>query len=530
MVVYEQKSESKIALLICGRIKYSWKFSLEKNLKYIINKLNPIIFVSTYSLENDISDLENFAEAYGIPFESSRFNIETFIIENKEHSLYKNKGIHPLLVDIYPKLLVDEHMNEDSYYRYASSFFHNYSAYNLMLSYSKENDITFDYVIKYRCDILPSDFLPVDSFNCDDTTIMIPKEFSANENWCEDHLAIGTMKSMSKYCNIFANLEEYYDKYMIDLFVPEIALHKHLMAEDIKHKETEKEFKYELIRHYDKTHIYYEKYNARYEILKQKYIEDKLNQVKPNIALLFTGRIKYSWSEGLENIMKFLINKYNPIIFVSTYTLDNDISDLKKFAEAYNIQFIPEFFNIETLEIENKEHPLYKNKGIYHFDTEDPNIIKHRDHIINTNAYYRYCSMFFHNFRAYSLMSDYSIKNNIHFDYVIKWRPDFVPTSDISEDSFVLNDKVISVPNNKSYSEEYWCQDHIAIGTVKSMFIYCNIFNMLEEIYVKYMIDLYLPEKTLGRYLELENITIKYSDNPLTFYQTRVYDKTSGQK
>ncbi len=221
-VFINYKNKKKIALLISGRIENSWEYSLDYTLKNIIDELEPTIFVSTYSTNNDnYENLKKFAEIYNIPFTKERFNIETFKIDENN--------------DFYKKT----ELNENNNYCWGSMFFHLKNTFNMVKNYNE----TFDFLIKWRIDAVPLMKLPIDILFYSDKLVVPRNEccynginpvdyvkceeilpnfrITAEEQkksiygWCPDHIFVGNYQTFDAICNF--NFDEYYKTFKIKL-------------------------------------------------------------------------------------------------------------------------------------------------------------------------------------------------------------------------------------------------------------------------------------------------------------------------
>jgi glycosyltransferase involved in cell wall biosynthesis/tetratricopeptide (TPR) repeat protein len=340
MTTSSQTPNLKIALLITGRVKNSWKYSLDQTLKNVINELNPTIFVSTYSQNYDYADLRDFANAYDIPFEPERFNIQTFKIKNKDHKAWSDS----------PSPDDSSISDPAAIYRFGSMFFHNKRAFEMMTNYSTENGIAFDRVIKWRCDILPFTKLPSDFLRpLSDNEILIPRDENqynfksgpAKDNWSKiypknrisareqrsllqitpDQMAIGTVKSMSIYCNISNNLEKYYDQYSIKIgpgHCPEKTINDHLEIEDVKWSFTENTWLYMMKQVYDSTRPDYKEFSlkANYDRdLEEKFYRKQLIYEKDSANNVESGPgpEKPGSEPGLEPLSKLAVSFKDPV-------------------------------------------------------------------------------------------------------------------------------------------------------------------------------------------------------------------------
>jgi glycosyltransferase involved in cell wall biosynthesis len=270
MKIEEIIEESEVALLITGRIQNSWKYSADITIKNIINKFNPVIFVSTYrGNDGGSDDLKEFSVKYKIP--QNRINIETFVPSNNK--CWTNEPNNSNFND------------SAAIYRFGSMFFHNYKAFQLMTNYEERTGVVFKYIIKWRADIIPFTPLPRDIFS--DISIMVPRDENQYNNseiidWnktypknrisaekqqslltvCPDHCLAGPKHLMKQFCNIFNNLERYYEDYGIEIgpnHCPEYTIYNHLLIDNVPWKLTNDTWLYMVKRVYDNSRPDHEK-------------------------------------------------------------------------------------------------------------------------------------------------------------------------------------------------------------------------------------------------------------------------------
>ena len=234
-----------------------------------------------------------------------------------------------------------------------------------------------------------------------------------------------------------------------------------------------------------------------------------------NIALMFTGRVKNSWKNGLSANLKYIINILKPTIFVGTYIeAETDLEDLKEFAKAYNIPFTPEHFVIKTC-----PNPISENQ-------RDAVLFKH---------YYKTFSLFFHNRNAFELVQNYSKINNVAFTHVIKWRSDIIPKKLLPKDTFSTKyDGLLVIPQDIYQYKPLpfnWIPDQIGLGTMYIMQKYCNIYNDIISFYYKYHIDFDIQEVILYSHISIAGIKWTYTNaSDLFFYKLRYDDENHNFK
>jgi hypothetical protein len=385
-------------------------------------------------------------------------------------------------------------------YSYARILFHNMCGFELV----KNSGISFDRVIKLSSELRPEMPFYIENINFDEISIPYDPKYCYNQKniwknqlrycWIDKwilsyHYAIGSMHSMSIYCNIYNNLIEYYNKYGIDLENLESCIYKHLKIESINVK-SDSLFDYKI----------------------QKISNSYRHKHRGLVAMMITGRICGCWKHGLENTLDLIISDLKPTIFVSTYARnEQDIEELKEFSNAYGIPFTPEHFNIKTFVNDPKENIWFSKT-------------------IPTNVLYRLGSKFFHNYECFQLVKSYSEANNIQFNYVLNWRSDIVPFTKLPIDSFNCRHDELVVPLNMSYfylgkdiSNRVGAQDIITIGTIISMSVYCNIHVNLIDFYHRYSINLENGEYAIYKHLYFSGISWSYTKDYISYILDRLY-------
>ena len=212
------------------------------------------------------------------------------------------------------------------------------------------------------------------------------------------------------------------------------------------------------------------------------------------IALLISGRIQ-GYLDAYNSINKYIIQKYNPVIFSSNDELCND------FVQKYNISL--ENLHIGSIGIsETGEYsPMYK--------VGPP-----------TEMIYRTVNMYYHNKKVYELMSNFMLNNSMVFDIVIKIRPDMIINSEFTLPKNIgQNPSISAIYLHNSIGYPYilkdminQCPDIYAIGSVQTMSVYCNLYDNLYKLYKNYGYNMICPEVLLYNWLTLNNIAINYFD------------------
>jgi len=188
---YKGGNINKIAIYFSGRIK-SYQNNID-NLINIKNKYNPVFFISI----NENEESEDIKKFCGI------FNIT-------DKQKYFEKLNEPTFLHKYPK------RDEVVYYNTYSMWYHNNKAYELIEQYSKDNNIQFNIVLKYRADIKVPKLIEFE--NPLDNTIYIPE----GNDWVDglnNDMAYGNMDVMKKFSSLVNSIEDICKKGVI--FHPE---------------------------------------------------------------------------------------------------------------------------------------------------------------------------------------------------------------------------------------------------------------------------------------------------------------------
>lgn len=109
-----------------------------------------------------------------------------------------------------------------------SMFFNNYKAFKLLEEYQRENNIIYDYIIKYRSDLCSDDNLILESSK---ETLYIP--FGNDWGGLNDQVAYGDYTVMKKYCYLYENLDNLVFNMNI-IYHPETLLKHHTENINIK--------------------------------------------------------------------------------------------------------------------------------------------------------------------------------------------------------------------------------------------------------------------------------------------------------
>ena len=221
--------------------------------------------------------------------------------------------------------------------------------------------------------------------------------------------------------------------------------------------------------------------------------------VDKHIAIFVSGRLYrnnrycFSFLETLKE--KLLSENIKPVFFASLSQECNVPSITEEFCKLFNI--IPE----EQLNLENVHIP----SDIYNFPKRP-----------ETN-YENTFRMFYHNYKCFQMIQQYTEKHNLTFDYVIKWRTDigihkgfdelFNSIINLAKNDDAKNENAVYVPAQ----DMFWgISDQLAFGNYRVMNIYCQcVFNIHIMCYSGII---YHPETLLYNHCKLNNLDVKNFD------------------
>jgi hypothetical protein len=168
-----------------------------------------------------------------------------------------------------------------------------------------------------------------------------------------------------------------------------------------------------------------------------------------NIAVLFSGRI-YGFEESILLYKEHIFKGNNIHIFIAHNSYNTE--DLSILSNYENIHVKSELFNMP-------DNPPVK----YSHENVDP------------NGYY-FLSMWYHRNIAYKMMKEYTIKNNITFDCVISGRTDMIIYNSLELTMPLEN--TLYIPSHSHYNG---LNDQFSYGTMKTMEIYCDLYNKISS-------------------------------------------------
>ncbi len=227
----------------------------------------------------------------------------------------------------------------------------------------------------------------------------------------------------------------------------------------------------------------------------------------PRVALLMSGHLR-SYNEAYASIKKFILDMYNPDVFIHTYNspgywtpddnleLDNKHLDYTK-EDFHHLKMLyaPIKLQIETLTPElqksyrDEANKLFEKYGTKKRWGRNGNIIA-----------------MFHNLKkCYNLMKDYEQSKNIKYDFIIRIRPDLVINS-ISTIFYLDNDLYLAEKEEKEFYE-----DVLFAGKRDSMDKILNLYDYIEELYKQEnnLLDPHDLIKSCVKHFNLKFVTFK---------------------
>lgn len=189
----------KIALLLTGQLR-TYRTTFKNLKKYIIDPLNPEIFISTWHQTGSshkellVKKNEDISEDYLMDF----YQTNNVHIENFQNSFFDKIGD----VTVPEKLKLIEKGN---YKGTLPMYYHMYKGFQML----KNNK--FDLIIRMRPDYQVNDFLDLNMFDKKNTLYF--NSFDANPDWqVGDKINIGDYEAIKYSCSVFDKLNEYWLK------------------------------------------------------------------------------------------------------------------------------------------------------------------------------------------------------------------------------------------------------------------------------------------------------------------------------
>lgn len=193
------------------------------------------------------------------------------------------------------------------------------------------------------------------------------------------------------------------------------------------------------------------------------------------IAVLLSGRIVTSDVDFTVRNIKTTFGKIPLTFFVSINESAHDQSFTERFVNELGIE--SDCINVEPTRVPDEIRSLLKKPEV-NFD----------------RAY----SMFFHNKRAFEMMAEYSKRNRVQFDVVVKYRSDIASTSRLPLEMNAGYEKnTIYIPRDYDFGG---INDQIAYGSPEAMRKYCACVDNIVTICSRGVI--FHPETLLANHLK----------------------------
>jgi len=212
--------------------------------------------------------------------------------------------------------------------------------------------------------------------------------------------------------------------------------------------------------------------------------------LEPKVAICFSGAIR-DFDRCIPSIQKYFLNNFkNKDIFLHLWTFNKDENNnlITNFKWRNSIISSDKIINIlqpVSYQIDNYnsdwEQQIISNSGI---DLNKFVTLDEKNYGINC------CSMYWKILKCFELMNEYSKKNNINYDLIIRARLDFIWEDYIYPTDFkIINNVVNLIKDRYAIHSNLITNDKFFAGNYNVMEKMCNIFNELSK-YQKNLIKL----------------------------------------
>jgi hypothetical protein len=129
------------------------------------------------------------------------------------------------------------------------------------------------------------------------------------------------------------------------------------------------------------------------------------------------------------------------------------------------------------------------------------------------NSCLRYCSMFYHNWKAFGMLEQAMTKRNVSVDeigWVYKMRADFNPEEPWQLPHHPINNMIYVPGSQRNYPGQLppgWIPDQVGAGNFSSLKHYCSVYPNRENFFLKHGIKIFIPEETLMSHLTVHCIS-----------------------
>ena len=209
-----------------------------------------------------------------------------------------------------------------------------------------------------------------------------------------------------------------------------------------------------------------------------------------NVAVILTGHLR-CWKDVFPNFKEKVIDRYNPDIFIHTW--DNEgwwIPGDKQNEKGYHEE-APDIVQSEINEI-------YKPRGITIENWDKYNeLFQHRGELFKNYAHRpkNILSMFYKLNRGISLMEDYVSQIGVHYDLVIRMRPDMIFHDDLPE----FDPRYFYTLAHRNHLGQ-GTGDMIHVGNMMNMIMFSKISCFINHLYFE--TDLLCPHVISTKYIE----------------------------
>lgn len=198
---------------------------------------------------------------------------------------------------------------------------------------------------------------------------------------------------------------------------------------------------------------------------------------QPKVAICFSGAIR-NFDRCIPSIQKYFLNNFkNKDIFLHLWTFDKDennnlTTNFKWRNSSTSAEKIIDILKPVSYQIDNYnsdwEQQIISNSGI---DLDKFDTLDEKNYGINC------CSMYWKIFKCFELMNEYSLKNNINYDLIIRARLDFIWEDHIYSENFqIINNVINLIKDRYATHSNLITNDKFFAGNYEIMKKMCNIF------------------------------------------------------
>lgn len=211
------------------------------------------------------------------------------------------------------------------------------------------------------------------------------------------------------------------------------------------------------------------------------------------VAILLSGQLR-EVELGYSYIYKNLMEGYDCDVFIHSWYDKGDQG--KKFSKWWGSTFDSKSKDL-VLDLYKPKSYIFENQKVFDRKNYDASQFE-GDYRVDATL-----SMFYSIKKCNDIKNVYSSENNIKYDVVVRVRFDFaIFNKIIYEDHDFINN--IFFKDDCNHEKGVCMNDHFAFGSEENMNIYCNTFDVIDELYNEYNTP-FNPETFLGRNLRVLN-------------------------